>query len=102
MKKLVFILIIVLLCSCNGTHKWEYKIVKVAGKETEKMADFSPLKYADQTPMLNKMGEDGWELVNSYTETSTSFPNFGSGEYVIGLRDNTRTCVVSFIFKRPK
>jgi hypothetical protein len=47
-----------------------------------------------------KMGKEGWELVSTYTEIGTSFPNFGNSEYVTGLRDNTRTCVVNFVFKR--
>jgi len=28
------------------------------------------------------------------------FPNFGNSEYVTGLRTNTRTVVVNFVFKR--
>jgi len=48
------------------------------------------------------MGEDGWELVNSYTETNTVHPNFGSSEYVTGIRENTRTSVLNFVFKRPQ
>ena len=40
------------------------------------------------------------ELVSAYTETGTAFPNFGSSEYVTGIRDNTRTSVVNFVFKR--
>ena len=56
--------------------------------------------YGDQTAMLNKMGKEGWELVSTYTETATAFPNFGNSDYVTGIRDNTRTSVVNFIFKR--
>ena len=64
------------------------------------MADFGTLVFADQTSMLNKMGKEGWELVSTYTEIGTSFPNFGNSEYVTGLRTNTRTVVVNFVFKR--
>ena len=105
MKKLLMIgcLIATLACmvSCNSKPQtWEYKVVKVAGKEAEYQADFGSLVYGDQTAMLNTMGNEGWELVSTYTETSTAFPNFGSSEYVTGLRDNTRTSVVNFVFKR--
>ena len=47
------------------------------------------------------MGKEGWELVSTYTETATAFPNFGNSDYVTGIRDNTRTSVVNFVFKRP-
>lgn len=89
-----------LLCSCSKDSKWEYKIVRVPGQESEKMADFSPVVFNDQTTMLNKMGEEGWELIDTYTETNTVHPNFGNSEYVTGIRENTRTSVLNFVFKR--
>ena len=101
MRKVLFVsLIIIVLASCSNSNTWEYKVVKVAGKDAESLADYGPLVYGDQTAMLNKMGKDGWELVSTYTETATAFPNFGNSEYVTGLRDNTRTSVVNFVFKR--
>lgn len=91
-----------LLVSCGIKEQtWEYKIVKVAGKEAEILADYGALSYGDQTTMLNKLGKDGWELVSTYTETTTAFPNFGNSEYVTGIRENVRTSVVNFVFKRP-
>ena len=74
--------------------------MKVAGKPAETLADYGALVYGDQTAMLNKMGKEGWELVSTYTETATAFPNFGNSDYVTGIRDNTRTSVVNFVFKR--
>lgn len=102
MKKfiLVFCLIAALVSCGNKNEQWEYKVVKVAGKKADFAADFGTLVFADQTAMLNKMGKDGWELVSIYTETGTAFPNFGNSEYVIGLRDNTRTVVLNFVFKK--
>ncbi len=102
MKKVIILLsMIATLVSCGSNNKqWEYKVVKVAGTDTEVMADFGTLVFADQTSMLNKMGIEGWELVSTYTEIGTSFPNFGNSEYVTGLRTNTRTVVVNFVFKR--
>lgn len=102
MKKTLFALAvsIFMFCSCSETS-WEYKVVKVAGQESELSADFSPMVFTDQNPMLNKMGQEGWELVSTYTETSTVHPNFGNSEYVTGIRENTRTSVLNFVFKRP-
>ena len=102
MKKVILVLcMIATLVSCGSKNEqWEYKVVKVAGTDAEVMADFGTLVFADQASMLNKMGKEGWELVSTYTETGTSFPNFGNSEYVTGLRTNTRTVVVNFVFKR--
>lgn len=102
MKRIFLALCMVaLLASCSKNTSWEYKVVKVAGKEAETLADYGALVYGDQTAMLNKMGNEGWELVSTYTETATAFPNFGNSDYVTGIRDNTRTSVVNFVFKRP-
>ena len=101
MKKILLAFCMVaLLASCSKNSPWEYKVVKVAGKLAETLADYGALVYGDQTAMLNKMGKEGWELVSTYTETATAFPNFGNSDYVTGIRDNTRTSVVNFIFKR--
>lgn len=103
MKKMLFFscLLITTLVSCGQKEQtWEYKVVKVAGKDAEFLADYGPLVYSDQTPMLNKMGAEGWELVDIYTEVATKHPNFGNSEYVTGIRENVRTNVVNFVFKR--
>ena len=101
-KALLFCCLVAILASCSSkTETWEYKIVKVAGEDAALMADYGSKVFADQTPMLNKMGKDGWELVNAYTEVGTAFPNFGNSDYVTGIRENTRTMVLNFIFKRP-
>ena len=101
MKKILLAFCMVaLLASCSKNSPWEYKVVKVAGKPAETLADYGALVYGDQTAMLNKMGKEGWELVSTYTETATAFPNFGNSDYVTGIRDNTRTSVINFVFKR--
>lgn len=87
-----------LLTACGGNNAWEYKVVKVAGSET---SDYFSRTYADPTSQLNKAGQDGWELVSTYTEVETVHPNFGNSQYVTGLQPNTRTAVVNFVFKRP-
>ena len=69
----------------------EYIDVDISTTETGKL--LSERYYATDGRVL-------WELVSAYTETGTAFPNFGSSEYVTGIRDNTRTSVVNFVFKR--
>lgn len=80
---------------------WEYEVVKVVGKNAKSYAKFNPLVFDDQKDMLNKMGQEGWELVNIYTEIATVFPNWGNEKVVTGIRDNVRTSVIHFVFKRP-
>lgn len=89
-----------LLTACGHSQKWEYKVVKMAGKEST-MKDFTPMTFDDPSETLNKMGKEGWELVDTYTEINTVHPNFGNEEYVTGIRENTRTAILNFVFKRP-
>ena len=99
----------ILLMGCGASSKeasqavakWEYRVVDIVGEDASEKADFKALTFSDPTTMLNRLGSEGWELVSSYTEESTVFPNFGNDSYVNGLRDNARTSVVHFVFKRP-
>lgn len=101
--KVLTLFVLVTLMSCSSkTAEFEYKVVKVVGKEAELMADYGPLIFQDQEPMLNKLGSQGWELIDTYTEIGTKHPNYGNSGYVTGIRSNTRTTAVSFIFKRLK
>ena len=81
----------------------EYKVITVdsdlARTGPSAMSSFS-VKVDDAT--LNELGMANWELVGSYVEHNTSFPNFGNDEYVTGIRPNVRPSAVVFIFKRPK
>jgi len=99
-----FVCAALLLTACGGggsskIQEWEYKTV---------MADLSyhggdwgnsDFMLSDDT--LAVLGEEGWELVTSYEMVHTVFPNFGASAYVTGIRTNTRTFQVRFIFKRP-
>jgi hypothetical protein len=103
MKRISLLMLVLsfLFISCNS--KWEYKTVKVFTSEINERTGTSGMKtssidISDST--LNQYGEDGWELVNTYLEMETAFPNFGNGEYVTGLRENVRPQLLVLIFKK--
>lgn len=98
MKKVLFLVIAVLtMAACSS--KWEYKIVTVANEEASK---FKASEFKVTSEDLNLFGKEGWELVDVYTIIGTEHPNFGNSEYVTGIRENTRTGSVNFVFKRKK
>lgn len=98
MKK-VLLLVITALAIAACTSKWEYKIVTV---ENEQASAFKASEIKVSSEDLDLFGEDGWELVDVYTIIETEHPNFGNSEYVTGIRENTRTSSVNYVFKRKK
>lgn len=84
-----------LLASCS--KKWEYKTVRINGQS---YGTFSSPDFSDPSSTLNELGKEGWEVVGTYTEVNTVFPNFGEDKYVTGIRSNTATTVVNFVLKR--
>lgn len=100
MKKLFVILSLVLaMTACSMKNKWEYKIVTIEAKSG---TDFAPNTFSISSEDLNLFGMEGWELVDVYTTLETVHPNFGNSEYVTGIRENTRTESVNYVFKRKK
>lgn len=95
-KTLCLLLSVAFLSSC-ANRKWEYKTVSINGCFAGETA--SPT-FCDPSSMLNELGKEGWELVGTYTEIKTVFPNFGREEYVTGIRTNTATNIVNFVLKR--
>lgn len=62
-----------------------------------------PSEFADPTPNLNRMAKEGWTLDQVYTEVGTTFPNLSTDKrHVAGLRSNTKTRCVYFIFRRKR
>lgn len=98
MKKLLFLALALVLVGCTSS-KWEYKIVKI---DSSTSSDFLESEFKVTSEDLNLFGEEGWELVDVYTLTQTQHPNFGDDKYVTGIRENTRTESVNFVFKRKK
>jgi len=83
---------------------WEYKhITLVAGRNKrigEGAFEYSSINLYESD--LNKLGNTGWELVGSYLEMETAFPNFGKSDFVTGLQPNIRPQCLVLIFKRPR
>ena len=96
MRKLLLILSTAFLLSACSS-KWEYKIVSVEGKAS---TEYAPRTFDVDDEDLNLFGKEGWELVDVYTITESVHPNFGSAEYVTGIRENTRTMSINYVFKR--
>lgn len=86
--------------SCTPT--WEYKIVSVKGEEHEIKGTQLSNKFDVSGESLNLFGKDGWELVSIYENTETVYPNFGNEDYHTGIKTNTRTVEINFVFKRKK
>lgn len=123
MNKIVSILFAALLLTGCGSKneeantQWEYCVVSIEGSKTpqtfissdkaalEKASDYKALRFPegyDMQRVLNNYGHDGWELVDVYTNIETVFPNMGDEQYHTGIKDNTRTQSVNFVFKKRK
>lgn len=122
MRQSIFIvLLLVLLGACSSKDstpiQWEYNIVSFPGSElptvygpNDKQAlielnKSQTLHFPEASAIpnsLNLYGKEGWELVSTYTTTETVFPNFGDASYHTGIKENTRTNTINFVFKRPK
>jgi hypothetical protein len=100
----IIISILVVSNNKNVGQDWEYKVVTTfPDVSSDRTGDGSGL-YAHIEPseaMLNQMGQEGWELVTSYLEMETAYPNFGDSQYVTGIQPNIRPQAVVLIFKRP-
>lgn len=92
-----------LAISAVSPSRWEYKTVSVPSSGPSRTGE-AAMKYTtieiDAVPFVD-LGKDGWELVDSFLEVETAYPNFGSSEYVTGLQPNVRPQRAVFVFKRP-
>lgn len=94
-----------LLFGCGNLDmiQWEYKVVKnlpIDGlyRVGEGAKAINTINISEDE--LNKIGQEGWELVDSYLEMETAFPNFGKEEYHTGIKPNVRPQLLVLIFKR--
>jgi len=98
----VFVLSILLFFMGCSSKKWEYKVVEYYGDNLSRTGQEA---FKANTIKLNesefdKLGQDGWELISTYIENETAYPNFGNSEYVTGLQANIRPQKLVCIFKR--
>ncbi|SDZ27173.1 protein of unknown function [Proteiniborus ethanoligenes] len=85
-------------------QQWEYKIIDVFPNQSNNRTGAGSGEYNSISPSpfeLNELGSEGWELVTSYLEMETAYPNFGNEDYVTGIRENVRPQRLVLIYKRP-
>jgi hypothetical protein len=82
--------------------RYEYKVIDVSSEGQDRTGE-AAMKYTSVTPKqeeLSKLGAEGWEVVASYLEMETAFPNFGNAGYVTGLQPNIRPQRAVLILRR--
>lgn len=84
--------------------EWEYKVVTYRPIDNISRDGEPAFKYTTIHPNESELygfGVAGWELVTSYLEMETAYPNFGAQDYVTGIQPNVRPQKLVLIFKRP-
>ena len=84
--------------------RWEYKKLVFLTDVRHGRTGLGALSYNSinlDESLLDSMGSRGWELVTSYLEMETAFPNFGKEDYLTGLQPNIRPQSLVLIFKHP-
>lgn len=88
---LVALVVLQVLGRLEVAH-YEYKVVTVSSEGHDRTGE-AAIKFASVTPSdgdLTKLGGEGWEVVTTYLEMETAYPNFGKAEYVTGLQTSVR------------
>lgn len=110
---IIFSTSILLSCQSNKSVKWEYKVCyfdaelikselkQYAGGSDIFKTSVSSTSITLNEDILNELGNEGWEIINSYLEQETVYPNLLSeGNSVSGLQPNIRPQRLVIIFKR--
>ncbi len=112
--KIISLLLVIILASTlhfsrniyfqlTREEMWEYKVVNVFPDGYNSREDEGAFLYSKINPntiSMNLHGLLGWELVSTYLEMETAFPNFGSSDYVTGIKSNVRPQRLVMIYKR--
>jgi Domain of unknown function (DUF4177) len=72
--------------------RYEYKVVVLQASNLSRTGE-DAMKASSvnvDEKELSKLGSQGWELVGSFLENETAYPNFGDDKYVTGLQTNVR------------
>ncbi|MFN4066267.1 MAG: DUF4177 domain-containing protein [Thermosynechococcus sp.] len=99
------IFLMLLLGGLFPNSKWEYKTVYVRAETVSYVYPKLSTKEVSLIELeseVEKLGKQGWELVDSFVEDETVHPNFGNEEYVTGLQPNVRPNRVVLLFKRKR
>ena len=96
-----------LLAFLKPVTKWEYQILETVADGPSSSSEGGLEKFGYRTikppkAELERLGNEGWELVTSFLEIETAHPNFGKDDFVTGLQPNVRPQSAMFLFKRPK
>jgi hypothetical protein len=97
-------LLLLLWIGFRPQPKYEYKVIDIVAQNNDRSGD-GALKFNTinvDEGQLASMGVQGWELVGTFLEMETAYPNFGKSEYVTGLQPNVRPQRVVLIFKKPR
>lgn len=98
------IFLMLLLGGLFPNSKWEYKTVYVSAKtvSSDAYSNFSAKEVSliELESEVEKLGKQGWELVDSFVENETVHPNFSQSNIVVGLQPNVRPNRVVLLFKR--
>jgi len=93
---------IVELMKAEQNVRYEYDIVYFSSEGNDRMGE-EAMKFSTITPSvadLDRRGAAGWEIVTSYLEMETAYPNFGNDKYVAGLQPNIRPQRLVVVFRR--
>ena len=82
--------------------RYEYNVVAFSSEGNSRLgkeaAAFSTVTPSNED--LDKAGLAGWEVVTSYLEVETAFPNFGDDKFVTGIQPNVRPQRLVVILRR--
>lgn len=90
------------LMKAEQNVRYEYDIVSYSSEGNGRMGE-EAMKFSTITPGfadLDRRGAEGWEVVTSYLEMETAYPNFGNDKYVSGLQPNIRPQRLVVVFQR--
>lgn len=90
--------------SVSAAPAWEYKVVYATAGGNHERTGANALAVNDivvEETVLNNLGKDNWEMVSSFLELETSFPNLADPKYTTGIHPNVRPKRLGLVFKRP-
>ncbi len=84
---------------------YEYTTLTFLADTTRDRTGEDAGKFTTITPTAAdflQITQGGWEIVTSYLEMETAFPNFGNDRYVTGLQTNVRPQRLVLVLRRHR